>query len=100
VLRFVANFTEKTLTPPRHDPAVQPTPDEQLAVGPATGPRELRPVHYVWIAVAALVFALLLTFLGGVLTPFLIGAILAYLGHPAVTWGERRRVPRTLGTWA
>ena len=45
-----------------------------------------------------LVFALLLTFLGGVITPFLIGAILAYLGHPAVTWGERRRVPRTLGT--
>ena len=47
---------------------------------------------------AVLVFALLLTFLGAVLTPFLIGAILAYLGHPAVTWGERRHVPRTVGT--
>jgi predicted PurR-regulated permease PerM len=30
--------------------------------------------------------------------PFLIGAALAYMGHPAVTWAERRRVPRTLGT--
>ena len=28
----------------------------------------------------------------------LIGAALAYMGHPAVTWAERRRVPRTLGT--
>jgi predicted PurR-regulated permease PerM len=82
----------------RHDPAVLPTPDEQVASGPIAGPRELRPVHYLWIAVVAAAFALLIIFLGGVLVPFLVGAALAYMGHPAVTWAERRRVPRTLGT--
>jgi len=79
-------------------PDLQPTPGDQLADVPPVAPRELRPVHYLWIAAAALVLALLVTFLGGVLTPFLVGAALAYLGHPAVTWAERRRVPRTLGT--
>jgi predicted PurR-regulated permease PerM len=76
----------------------QPTPDEELAATPAAGPRELRPVHYLWIAGAVVAFVLLLSYLDKVLTPFLIGAILAYLGHPAVSWAERRRVPRTLGT--
>jgi len=75
-----------------------PTPDAQLAATPAAGPRELRPVHYLWIAGAVVVTALVVMFLGGVLVPFLVGAALAYMGHPAVTWAERRRVPRTLGT--
>jgi len=75
-----------------------PTPDAQLAATPAAGPRELRPVHYLWIAGAVVITALVVTFLGGVLVPFLVGAALAYMGHPAVTWAERRRVPRTLGT--
>ena len=79
-------------------PDLQPTPEAQLAAVPPTGPRELRPVHYLWIAAVVAVIALLIIFLGGVLVPFLIGAALAYLGHPAVTWAERRRVPRTLGT--
>jgi predicted PurR-regulated permease PerM len=77
---------------------LQPTPDEQLAATPAAGPRELRPVHYLWIAAFVVAFALVVTFLGGVLVPFLIGAALAYLGHPAVSWAERRHVPRTVGT--
>ena len=79
-------------------PDLAPAPPEQLAATPPVGPRELRPVHYLWIAAFAVVFALLIVFLGGVLVPFLVGAALAYLGHPAVTWAERRRVPRTLGT--
>ena len=61
-------------------------------------PRRLRTVHYLWLAVTAVVVAALLHFLGSILTPFLIGAILAYFGSPLVTWAERRRVPRTLGT--
>jgi predicted PurR-regulated permease PerM len=73
-------------------------PEERLAFTPPVGPRELRPAHYLWIAGFIVVFALLIAFLGGVLVPFLIGAALAYMGHPAVTWAERRRVPRTLGT--
>ena len=98
MLRFASNFTEKPVTSRRPEPIPQPTPDEQVAAVPATGPRELRPIHYLWIAVAVVAFALLVNWLGGVLTPFLIGAMLAYLGSPAVTWGERHRVPRTLGT--
>ena len=98
MLRFAANFTEKPVTSRRPEPIPQLTPDEQVAAVPATGARELRPIHYLWIAAAVVVFALLVNWLGGVLTPFLIGAMLAYLGSPAVTWGERHRVPRTLGT--
>jgi predicted PurR-regulated permease PerM len=61
-------------------------------------PRRLRPVQYLWLVGAVLVIAALLRWLGPILTPFLIGAILAYFGSPAVTWAERHRVPRTLGT--
>ena len=104
MLRFCGPFYRKSVSSRRNDavlqttPEPQPTPDEQLAAAPAAGPRELRPVHYLWIAGVVVVFALTVTFLGSVLVPFLIGAALAYMGHPAVTWAERRRLPRTLGT--
>jgi predicted PurR-regulated permease PerM len=86
------------VSPRRHEPIAQPAPDEPIAAFPAAGPRQLRPIHYLWIAAAVVVFALLINWLGGVITPFLVGAMLAYLGSPAVTWGERHRVSRTLGT--
>jgi predicted PurR-regulated permease PerM len=35
------------------------------------------------------IVALLLHPLGDILTPFLIGAILAYIGNPAVSWAKR-----------
>ena len=54
--------------------------------------------HYVWLAAAAIAFVALVHFLGPILTPFLIGAMLAYLGNPAVNWGQRHRVPRAVGT--
>jgi predicted PurR-regulated permease PerM len=60
--------------------------------------QQLSLQHYLWIIAVALIFALLLHLLGDILTPFLIGAILAYIGNPAVSWGERHRVPRTVGT--
>jgi predicted PurR-regulated permease PerM len=41
---------------------------------------------------------LALTWLGPVLTPFLVGAILAYLGTPIVARAERRGIPRALST--
>jgi predicted PurR-regulated permease PerM len=78
--------------------ALPPTPSEPLAAVAAAGPRALRPAQYLWIAGAVVILALLIVFLGGVLVPFLVGAGLAYLGHPAVSWAERRGVPRTLGT--
>jgi len=48
-----------------------------------------------WLAVAAgLLWILWL--LSPILTPFLAGAVLAYILDPAVEWLARRRVPRTL----
>ena len=60
--------------------------------------RRLMPRHYLGAAVAATVFALAVFWLGPVLTPFLIGAILAYLGTPLVDAAERRGVHRAIGT--
>ena len=76
------------------EPGAAPDPVPELP----PRPRRLGPAQYLWLAGAALVFAALLHWLGPVLTPFLIGSIIAYLGSPAVTWAERHRVPRTVGT--
>ena len=77
-------------------------PDEPSAAAPvpapAAPPRLVTPRQYLWIVGAALVAALALQFLGPVLTPFLIGAIFAYIGAPLVDRLQRRRVSRTLGT--
>ncbi len=60
--------------------------------------QQLTLQQYVWIIAVAVIFALLVHLLGEILTPFLIGAILAYVGNPAVSFGEAHRVPRTVGT--
>lgn len=49
----------------------------------------------IWFAIA-LVTGILLWLLSPVLTPFLLGAILAYILHPGVSWLIRRRVPKVL----
>jgi predicted PurR-regulated permease PerM len=54
--------------------------------------------HYLWVVAGLVAIALLLHWLGPILTPFLIGTMFAYLGNPAVNWGARHRVPRMLGT--
>jgi predicted PurR-regulated permease PerM len=76
--------------------AIPPPPPPD--VPPPRAP--LKPVawrHYLWIVGAVLVVALALHWLGPILTPFLIGAILAYLGKPVVDRLARRGVSRTLG---
>ncbi len=83
---------------PPNPPAVDGTPSDQVPT--PTQVRPLRLPHYLWMAGTVLAVAALLHWLGPILTPFLIGALLAYLGSPAVTWGQRRRVPRTVGTLA
>ena len=65
-----------------------------IVVAPA--PR-LKPQHYVWVVGVVVVVGALLHWLGPILTPFLIGGILAYVGKPAVSWMEKKRVPRTVG---
>ncbi|MEO6565564.1 MAG: AI-2E family transporter, partial [Casimicrobiaceae bacterium] len=47
---------------------------------------------------AALVVFFGLRYLGAVLTPFLVGAILAYLGTPLVDMAERRGISRAIST--
>ena len=66
--------------------------------GHAQQRQQLSVQHYAWIIAVTVIFALLLHLLGDILTPFLIGAILAYIGNPAVSWGEAHRVSRTMGT--
>lgn len=53
--------------------------------------------NYLWVVGAVLAVAALLHWLGAILTPFLIGGMLAYVGSPAVSWMAKRRVPRTVG---
>src|SRR5207237_7185494 len=65
---------------------------------PSRTPLTLR--HYIWIIGAAVVVIACLEWLGPVLTPFLVGTILAYLGTPIVDRAKARRVPRTLATIA
>jgi predicted PurR-regulated permease PerM len=48
-----------------------------------------------WIALGAAVLAAV-ALLAPVLTPFLVGAVLAYALHPAVEWLAARRVPRVV----
>ncbi|ABE29047.1 Putative membrane protein [Paraburkholderia xenovorans LB400] len=58
----------------------------------------LTPVQrraFTWLAIA-LGIGILLWLLSPVLTPFLLGAILAYILQPGVAWMVRRRVPRGL----
>lgn len=53
---------------------------------------------WLWIGGTTIVVLAALHWLGAVLTPFLVGAILAYLGNPLVNRCERAGVPRGLGT--
>jgi len=69
--------------------------DPPLEGGPG---RRLRVRHYLWVIAGVVAVALLLHWLGPILTPFLIGLMFAYLGNPAVNWASTRRIPRTLGT--
>src|SRR5450631_3961006 len=82
-------------------PPSSPPPDDVAVVSSETivvvPPPRLGPQNYVWVVGAVLVIAALLHWLGPILTPFLIGGMLAYVGSPAVSWMERRRVPRTVG---
>jgi predicted PurR-regulated permease PerM len=82
-----------------------PTPDDDSIGVPVVAARpverrvrRLTARHYVAIVAGVAVFSILLHQLGPVLTPFLVGAILAYLGTPMVDAMERRSVPRALGT--
>jgi predicted PurR-regulated permease PerM len=67
-------------------------------VVPAAPRRPLALRHYLWLAAAAVLLVLALDYLGPVLTPFLVGAIFAYLGTPLVDRLQQHGVHRALGT--
>src|SRR5687768_4446649 len=89
-------------------PPVTPQPGVNAVAGgtqlvapsslPARARTPLAVKHYLWVAGGLVVLYFALTQLGPVLTPFLVGAILAYLGTPLVNALERRGVHRGLGT--
>lgn len=77
-----------------HDPGTAPG-----VVGhPAIAPPVISPRQYLWFAGAVIVVAAALHWLGNVLTPFLFGVILAYLGTPIVNRCVRAGLPRTFAT--
>ena len=65
-----------------------------VVVGVHTLKREL----WWWGAGALMVVGALIYLLGPILSPFLFGAVLAYIGSPIVAWGARHRVRRVLGS--
>src|SRR5207237_10542117 len=83
------------MAPSSPQPGDNPVPSSTVVVV-ATAAR-LSPKHYLWVVGAAVVIAALLHWLGPILTPFLIGGMLAYVGRPAVRWMEGKRVPPTGG---
>src|SRR6202171_6509329 len=83
------------MTPSSPQPGdVPPSSSTVIVVAPA--PR-LKAQHYLWVGGGVGGAGALLHWLGPILTPFLIGGMLAYVGKPAVSWMEKKRVPRTVG---
>jgi predicted PurR-regulated permease PerM len=64
----------------------------------AAGAAETSP-PVLWWSVAGAMAALvgLVYLLGPILSPFLFGAVLAYVGSPIVGWGAQHRLPRMIG---
>ena len=86
------------MAPRPDESAALARPDVEVAPAAATLRRPLSPRNYLWIVAAALVLFLGLRYLGAVLTPFLVGAILAYLATPIVDWAETKLVTRAVST--
>jgi predicted PurR-regulated permease PerM len=92
--------------PPAADPGAAPAGNmpansENIAVAnaaAAVGESGTSPRVMWWsVAGAAAAFVGLVYLLGPILSPFLFGAILAYIGSPIVGWGARHRLPRMIG---
>jgi len=93
----VSDFLAMSLPemPPSDPPPSAPPPQQPTAIDRA---RSLRRAQYLWVVGAVVTVAALLHWLGPILTPFMIGVMLAYLGNPVVNWFQRRRTSRTIGT--
>jgi predicted PurR-regulated permease PerM len=86
-----------------HAPSPTPAPEAIAALraeGASAPRRPLTLRNYAWLIAAALIVIVGLEWLGPVLTPFLVGAVLAYLGTPLVDRAAAHGLPRALGTLA
>src|SRR5258705_2947935 len=93
--RAASNWPKTNRILPEMTDLRPPDPESE----PAPAPRRPLPLrHYLWGVGAALIVFFALRWLDTVLTPFLVGAILAYLGTPLVDAAQRRGIPRTLAT--
>jgi predicted PurR-regulated permease PerM len=83
--------TENTeIAPQVSETAAQTHPESTLSL------EQMR--RYAWWALIVVVaFGLLFWLLGPIMTPFVLGAVIAYVGHPLVARLERKKVPRALG---
>jgi predicted PurR-regulated permease PerM len=70
--------------------------DETLSILTRRAPRVTREM-WTWGIAAIAVAVAFVYLLGPILSPFLFGAVLAYIGSPVVAALARRRVPRMIG---
>ncbi|MEO8137330.1 MAG: AI-2E family transporter [Betaproteobacteria bacterium] len=79
-------------------PAGDPVAEDLRVVEAAAAARAALVTSGLWWGLGAVALLVGLVYLlGPILSPFLFGAILAYIGSPLVGWGARHRVPRVLG---
>jgi len=83
--------------PDANEVAARGMPSAPESPLPAAWARLGLPGQLIVVVAASLGLYWLIDALGPVLTPFLFGAILAYIGAPAMTALERRGIGRTLG---
>lgn len=89
--------TAALLTDPTSNATAVPSPPLQTAT-PTPFWQQLSPSWRAIALIAGLVLAgFLIQALAPVLTPFMFGAILSYVGAPIVTWLATKRVPRAAG---
>ena len=80
------------------DRASAPGPGGDAAPAPAANGSAPLPRSAWWaLGAAVAVFVALVWAIGPILSPFMFGAVLAYIGSPIVGWAARHGVPRILG---
>lgn len=96
-----SNESKENFIPPTANVPLEPIATPTILTNSSSGPawwQALTPTLRALIVAGVLVaFGWLFAALAPVLTPFMFGAILSYVGTPAVAWLASHRVPRTIG---
>jgi predicted PurR-regulated permease PerM len=94
--------TPHTETPLENTPPLAQNSPEMAKTAPQGLPSAALTLEqmrrYAWWALGVIVaFGLLFWLLGPIMTPFVLGGVIAYVGHPLVARLEGKKVPRALG---